>query len=252
MSAASSRFTVGEGARQGRRVLGLFAKLPVPGAVKTRLAAETCAEWAAQVAEAFLLDTLDKLAGISAQRVVAFAPADAEAYFSEVVRGRFELVPQVQGDLGKRMAAFFTQQLAAGADKVVLTGADSPSLPADYIERAFAVLEQVDVVLGPATDGGYYLVGLKLPSPLEGEGPGVRGLPPIFDNIPWSSDEVLTQTVARLVERSWSVALLPPWYDVDTLSDWQKLQEHVTALERAGTDPGLPNVRRVMGTSDRG
>jgi rSAM/selenodomain-associated transferase 1 len=192
-----------------------------------------------------LLDTLDKLAGVAAQRVLAFAPPDAEAYFAEVVRGRFELMPQVEGDLGQRMAAFFTQQLAAGADKVVLTGADSPSLPTDYIERAFAELEQVDAVLGPATDGGYYLIGLKLPSPLAAEGPGVRGLPPIFEGIPWSSERVLTETVARLVERSWGLALLPPWYDVDTLRDWHTLQGHLAALERTGTDPGLPNIRRL-------
>jgi rSAM/selenodomain-associated transferase 1 len=236
MSAASSRFTVSsEGPRQGRRVLGLFAKRPVPGEVKTRLAAETSPAWAAQVAEACLLDTLDQLAGINAHRVVGFAPLDAEAYFAEVVRGRFELVPQVQGDLGERMSAFFTQQLTAGAEKVVLTGADSPSLPADYIERAFADLEQVDVVLGPATDGGYYLLGCG------------RRLPPIFDRIPWSSERVLAETVARLVERSWGLALLPPWYDVDTLSDWQRLQGHLAALERAGIDPGLANVRRIAG-----
>jgi rSAM/selenodomain-associated transferase 1 len=211
----------------------LFAKQPAPGQVKTRLAAETSPQWAAQVAEACLLDTLDKLAGIAAQRVLAFAPPDAEAYFAEVVRGRFELMPQVEGDLGQRMAAFFAQQLAAGADRVVLTGADSPSLPTAYIERAFAELEQVDVVLGPATDGGYYLVGC-----------GQR-LPPIFDGIPWSSERVLTETVARLVERSWGLALLPPWYDVDTLSDWHTLQGHLAALERTGTDPGLPNIRRL-------
>jgi rSAM/selenodomain-associated transferase 1 len=226
MSATESRFTV-------RRVLGMFAKQPTPGTVKTRLAAETSPQWAAQVAEACLLDTLDKLAGITAQRVLAFAPVHAAAYFAEAARGRFELVPQVEGDLGQRMSAFFTQQLAAGADRVVLTGADSPSLPAEFIEQAFAKLEHADVVLGPATDGGYYLVGLG------------RRLPPIFDGIPWSSERVLAETVARLACQSWQLALLPPWYDVDTLNDWHVLQGHLAALERAEIDPGLPNIRRI-------
>lgn len=243
MSAAASRFTGNEGSAEPRRVLGLFAKRPVPGQVKTRLAAESFPGWAAQVAEACLLDTLDKIAGIAARRLVAFAPADAEAYFAEVVRGRCELVPQIDGDLGARLAAFFTQ-LAGGADKIVVLGTDSPSLPVEFIEQAFADLDRADVVLGPATDGGYYLLGLKLPSPLGGKGPGVRGLPPIFDGIPWGSERVLSETVARL-DKSWRLALLPPWYDVDTLRDWHMLQGHLAALERAGTDPGLLKIRRL-------
>ena len=97
------------------RVLGLFAKQPVAGSVKTRLAAASSAEWAARVAEAFLYDTLDRLAAVQAQRVLAFAPAGAEPYFAEIVRGRFDLVAQGEGDLGRRMARFFTDRLATGA-----------------------------------------------------------------------------------------------------------------------------------------
>jgi hypothetical protein len=210
-----------------KRVLGLFAKLPVPGQVKTRLAADTSPEWAAQVATAFLLDTVERLTPVDAQRVLAFAPRDAEAAFETLVQDRFTLVPQVDGNLGQRMAAFFRDQLATGAGKVVLLGTDSPSLPVAWVEQALAELERADVVLGPATDGGYYLLGCG------------RRLPPIFDGIAWGSHHVLAETVARLGDPNWRLALLPPWYDVDTLADWHVLQGHLAALRRAGIDPGL-------------
>src|SRR5262249_6231319 len=159
------------------------AKQPVPGKVKTRLAAATSPQWAAQVAEACLLDVVGRLAHVEANRVLAYAPRGAEPYFAQAGRG-FTLVPQGDGDLGQRMAAFFTEQLRTGAEAVVLLGTDSPTVPIDFIERAFQELESMGVVLGPATDGGYYLVGCA------------RKLPPIFEGITWSTSAVLGQTVA--------------------------------------------------------
>ena len=156
------------------RVLGLFAKQPIPGQVKPRLAAATSAEWAAGVATAFLLDMLDKLAIVAVRRVLAFAPEDAGPDFNRVAQDRFTLVVQTPGDLGQRMAAFFTQQFRDGAATAVLLGTDSPTVPLEFIERAFQELEHADVVLGPAADGGYYLIGCS------------RRLPLIFDGIVWS------------------------------------------------------------------
>lgn len=217
------------------RVLGLFAKQPEPGQVKTRLASESSPAWAARVAEAFLLDVTDRLAAVAARRVLAFAPPAAEAYFAGVARGRFVLVPQSDGDLGRRMARLVQEQLQAGATAVVLVGTDSPTLPLAFIAQAFRALEEADVVLGPATDGGYYLVGCA------------RRLPPIFDDIPWSNAGVLAETVRRLAEPGWRLALLPPWYDVDTLDDWRMLQGHLAALRRAGVDPGVPHTELLHG-----
>lgn len=216
------------------RVLGLFAKQPLAGAVKTRLAAATSAEWAARVAAAFLGDTVERLAGIEARRVLAFDPAAGQAYFAEVVGHRYELVSQGTGDLGERMARFFASQLAAAARSTVLVGTDSPTLPLHFVQQAFRELERADLVLGPATDGGYYLVGC-----------GPR-LPPTFDGIAWSKPNVLADTVARLTDPTWRLALLPPWYDVDTLEDWQMLCGHLAALERSGIDPGLPQTKALI------
>src|SRR5262249_16933683 len=158
----------------------------IPGQVKTRLAAATSPEWAAAVAAAFLQDTLDSLSRIDARRVLAFAPASERAFFTEVVADRYELTPQCEGDLGRRLATFFAEQFASGARQVVLLGTDSPTLPVSFVEQAFRELEQADLVLGPATDGGYYLIGCA------------GKVPPVFDGIAWSGPEVLAQTAKRI------------------------------------------------------
>jgi rSAM/selenodomain-associated transferase 1 len=219
------------------RTLGLFAKQPLPGQVKTRLAAGSSPEWAAAVAAAFLHDLLERLSEVNARRVVAFSPGGAELYFTHLVQGRFLLTPQSDGDLGQRMAAFFAAQFQAGARAVILLGTDSPTLPLSFIEQAFSELERADVVLGPATDGGYYLVGCS------------GSVPSLFEHVAWSSPRVLLDTVARLNDTARSLALLPPWYDVDTIEDWWMLRGHLAALRRAGLDPGVPHVERLIGSS---
>jgi rSAM/selenodomain-associated transferase 1 len=215
-------------------VLGVFAKWPRPGLVKTRLASSVGPDRAARVARAFLLDTLDRLAAIPVRRVVAFDPADAETDFAALLRGRYALRPQGDGDLGDRLTRFLTAEVAAGAGAVVVVGADSPTLPVGYVEQAFAALESVDVVLGPAADGGYYLLGCG------------RRVPPVFDGVGWGGRRVLAETVARLPADDWRLALLPPWYDVDTPDDWDVLCGHVAALRRAGLDPGVPHTEALL------
>jgi rSAM/selenodomain-associated transferase 1 len=220
------------------RVLGLFAKWPEAGRVKTRLAQATSEHWAAAVALAFLRDLAERLSAAAERRVLAFAPADAELRFVDLVRDRFKLVPQADGDLGRRLSCFLGEQLAAGADAVVILGGDSPTVPLAYVEQAFATLEQADVVLGPATDGGYYLIGCA------------RRVPPIFDGIAWGGPTVLAATVARLGEVPGRLALLPAWYDVDTLDDWRMLRGHLAAMRRAGLDPGVPHTEALCREAD--
>jgi hypothetical protein len=212
-----------------KRVLALFAKWPRAGDAKTRLG-----DLGAEVARAFLFDSVERYARIDAHRVLAFSPATAEKEFAELVQNRYVLLPQRQGDLGQRLAGFLEDQLRAGAESVVFLGADSPTLPLENVEDAFARLETVDVVLGPATDGGYYLVGC------------VRHVPPIFDGIVWSSSHVLGDTIATLSDPRWRVSLLPPWYDVDTPDDWAMLCGHVAAMRRCGIDPHLPHTEALM------
>jgi rSAM/selenodomain-associated transferase 1 len=211
-------------------VLGLFAKWPAAGAVKTRLAAVGGAEWAARVADAFLRDTLERLTTIAARRVLVFAPVEARPNFAALVRDDFALLPQLDGDLGRRLSGFLTHELEGGAEAVVVVGSDSPTLPIEYIDRAFVELKHADVVLGPACDGGYYLLGCR------------RVVPPIFEGIAWGGSRVLTDTIAALTDPFWRLAVLPPWYDVDTPDDWVMLCGHLAALRRAGIDPRVPHT----------
>jgi rSAM/selenodomain-associated transferase 1 len=213
--------------------LGLFAKWPRPGMVKTRLAAATSAPWAAKVAQAFLQDMLCRLTHVNARRVLVFSPTDAGKDFADLVRGDFELLPQVHDDLGARLFAFFNQTLEEGAERVVALGTDSPTLPVAFVETALDQLRHADVVLGPATDGGYYLIGCA------------HRVPPIFHGVGWSSSSVLAETVSRLRQASLRLALLPPWYDVDTLDDWRMLRGHVLALRCAGGDPEVPHTEAL-------
>jgi rSAM/selenodomain-associated transferase 1 len=214
-------------------VLGVFAKSPQPGRVKTRLAAVTTPAWAARLADALLRDTLDRCAAVPVRRVLAFDPPDAGPFFAGIAGTRFELEPQAAGDLGRRMEAFFRARVADGAERIVLIGTDSPTVPIVWIEQAFPSLATADVVLGPATDGGYYLIGCA------------RRVPPVFAAIAWGGPTVLADTIARLSDPAWRLALLPPWYDVDTFADWQMLRGHLSAQCRAGLDPGVPHLERL-------
>jgi rSAM/selenodomain-associated transferase 1 len=166
--------------------------------------------------------------------VLAFAPENAEPYFKNLVQERFHLAPQTNGDLGQRMNDFFNARFQERAEKVVLLGTDSPTVPLDFVDQAFQELEQADVVLGPATDGGYYLIGCS------------RRLPPIFEGISWSSPQVLCETISRLKDTSWRLALLPPWYDIDTLDDWHMLKGHLAALRKAGQPVDLPHTSALI------
>ena len=214
-------------------LLGMFAKQPLPGLVKSRLARDSTPEWAAQVAHAFLRDLLDRLTPLPLRRVLVFAPAAARTFFTEVAAGRFELVPQSDGDLGTRLTCFLQEQFQSGAERIVLIGTDSPTLPREFVEQAFHALDDAEVVLGPATDGGYYLLGCR------------RFVPDLFRGVTWGSERVLSETVERVQVAGLRLALLPPWYDVDTLENWRMLRGHLAALRQAGLTTDLPQTEAL-------
>ena len=215
-------------------ILGVFAKRPSVGLGKTRLAESTSPAWAQRVAEAFLEDSFDRFAQVGASRTIVYAPAEATVFFAQLADERFELIAQEAGDLGQRLQHFFGHARTQGFSRIAAVGSDSPTLPIAYIEEAFRLLETHDVVIGPAFDGGYYLIGSS------------STVITLFDAIPWSTARVLEATVERVHAASATLALLPPWYDVDRLDDWAMLRGHVRSMRQAGLDPGVPRVERLM------
>lgn len=216
--------------------LGIFVKHPVPGCVKTRLAAGLGAKRAAEIYSAFVADLVERFRRTADRRILCFAPdqVDAARFFQSIAGQNYQLWAQPDETLGGRMAQFFAKHMASNGDRVVLIGSDSPTLPKEDIDQAFTLLNNNDCVLGPATDGGYYLIGQ-------------RGGPwPIFDDVDWSGPCVLEQTVSRITACDARLALLPACYDVDTIDDLQVLRGHVQALRRAGTTMNLSHTESVL------
>jgi len=217
-------------------VLGLFARVPQPGRVKTRLAAEIGSGAAVELYAAFVADVLDRFRDVGDRRIVGYAPADVAArdYFQTACGDSYELWPQTEGNLGDRIAAFIDHAFASGGTQVVLIGSDSPTLPVEFVQTAFADLQERDCVLGPATDGGYYLIGLRAPR---------REL---FDGIAWGGPDVLRQTVAHVERSRLSLAVGPVWYDVDTLADVQFLRGHLASRRVAGEEDVAPRTAACL------
>jgi len=195
--------------------LGVFAKYWEPGKVKTRLARDTNHEFAASVYRQFIQATLETAAGIAQRSVLAFTPTDQYAEFAQCLPADWTMVAQATGDLGERMHAYFADAHAHQIEKVVLIGSDSPHLPAVLLRQAFEQLDEHQCVIGPARDGGYYLIGAR------------NIVPPVFDDIDWSTDNVLQQTVTKLQQADISYSLLPPSFDIDTIDDFRELQQHL-------------------------
>jgi rSAM/selenodomain-associated transferase 1 len=216
------------------KTLGLFGKHPTPGQVKTRLADEVGAEVAARLYAAFMDDLAFHFRLTGDNRVLGYWPADSATYFDQYAKLGYELWPQPNGDLGQKIISFFKYALREEGSRAVLVGTDSPTLPGEFVEQAFAMLEQVDCVLGPATDGGYYLIGLRRP------------VPSLFENIAWSSANVLAQTLQRAAVGGLSLNVLPPWYDVDDLQGLQVLAGHLRAMTLAGQTHPCPVTAQVL------
>jgi rSAM/selenodomain-associated transferase 1 len=162
---------------------------------------------------ALLRDTLAAVAPIDARKAVLYTPLDGEAEIQRMTPFDAMFLAQRGATLGERMRNGASDLLARGFGCVVLVGADLPTLPADYIEGALERLmqPQESLVLGPAEDGGYYLIGLT------------RVHDELFDGIPWGTADVLRRTREAAAALRLTVELLPIWYDVDLPSDLQRV-----------------------------
>ncbi len=185
----------------------IFVKAPRAGVVKTRLAQGIGPEAAAAAYRALVETLLQNLTTLS-EVELRFTPDDAAGEIESWRRASWRVRPQGHGDLGERLIASFDDAFADGAQRVVVIGSDCPRVTAQDVTDAGESLRRHDVVLGPATDGGYWLVGLRSPQPA------------LFHNIQWSTDTVLHETQAQIHAANLSVNLLHTLSDVDTEKDW--------------------------------
>ncbi|HEV8308428.1 MAG TPA: TIGR04282 family arsenosugar biosynthesis glycosyltransferase [Methylomirabilota bacterium] len=205
------------GAGPARLPVAVMAKVPVAGEVKTRLCPPLTPTQAAGLARCFLQDRMEQIAGIElAEPILAFTPPEREAEIRALVGPAtgVRLVPQVGGDLGARLDRLLTDLLAAPPGAAIAVDADSPTLPTAFVRDACLALlgDTADVVVGPCEDGGYYLIGLRRPTPA------------LFRAIAWSTPAVLEETVARARQLGLRLRLLPAWFDVDRGEDLARLR----------------------------
>ena len=213
--------------------LGVMCKEPRAGRVKTRLAARLGGEAAAALAGCFLRDVAASIEAVPEtlgwKGYAVYAPAGAEAALRDLFPSSFEFLLQEDVDFGCVLASATRRLLEAGHDCAVLINGDSPTLPPQFLEDAVERLRRPGdrVVLGPASDGGYYLIGLKAPHPV------------LFHDIPWSTPAVLRVTQERARETGLDVDLLPLWYDVDDDETLALLRDELAGRPPAFAEPGV-------------
>lgn len=184
----------------------IFVKNPIPGTVKTRIARTVGEERATDVYRHLLRYTQEIVRQLTCHRVVYYGdfinPNDGWNGYGKQL--------QSNGNLGERMRKAFREQFERGADRVIIIGSDCLTITADHIEQAFTELGKADVVIGPATDGGYYLLGMKQLHPF------------LFEDMPWSQPELRQLTELALLQNGLTFERLKELTDIDEWEDYQR------------------------------
>ena len=210
-----------------------MAKRPVAGSTKTRLVPPLTPVDAARIYECFLLDALDLARSVpNATPLVAIWPAGSENYFGELGPDIHQVL-QVGDSLDERLDHVLRVCLENRFDHVVAINSDSPTLPRSRVDDAFAALadDQVDMVLGPADDGGYYLIGWK------------RAMSEVVRGVEMSTPRVLDDTLELASRAGIRVSLIGSWYDVDTAADLGRLDRELREAPVVGV-----HTRRLLGS----
>ena len=205
---------------KNKNLLGFFAKFPEPGKVKTRLARDIGPDAAADVcrriAEYVLKRTASEDSGY--RRIIFYMPETMRQQFSDWMPGEV-LRAQTGGDVGERMDNALKELFDMGAEKAIVIGSDIPGLHTGIIVQAFHKLDSSDVVIGPARDGGYYLIGMKSPHP------------EIFRNMMWGTEKVFKETVTIIEKMGLSYGVVATLFDVDDLDDFVRAEELLKDVE---------------------
>jgi rSAM/selenodomain-associated transferase 1 len=208
--------------------LVIFVKAPLAGDVKTRLIPTLSPSQAAELYQCFVRDVVRSMKSLKDVSVRIAYQSHARIPDPSWAGGSLSFFKQEGQSLGERLARAFVSAYQARAERVVVIGCDSPTLPAAYVQQAFRTLKDCDIVLGPATDGGFYLVGMS------------RFCPGLFDQVVWSSEEVFDKTMFNARRHGYSLRTLPAYFDVDT-------PEELEALWRGKESNGLEELAPLTG-----
>lgn len=207
---------------KGFDALSVMLKAPRPGTVKTRLVPPMTPIEAAGLYECFIKDIFSATSTLDSVDVfAAFTPPDSEDEIRALIPPVTGLFAQEGDTLGARISNVFARLFGVGYKRVVVIGSDSPDIPFEYMEDSFRLLchRENTVVLGPALDGGYYLIGLNTQAD------------ELFDGIRWSSPSVLEETMEKARSSMLNVELLPKWHDVDYAKDLAAIKKTGAARE---------------------
>ena len=212
--------------------VAIVCKAPIAGQSKTRLSPPLRPDECAALSACFIRDLSDTIRSLvddgDVTGYAAYTPAGSEAALRSLLPAGFRLMAQGEGDLGARMLASISGLLAAGHAGAILIGADMPTLPISILRSAVQAVRGGDcLVLSPALDGGYTLIGLS------------RLHTGLFLNIPWSTDKVYRLTLERAHELGLPVVNVPGWYDVDDAASLQMLTDELSGRRPAFADPNL-------------
>lgn len=212
------------------RALIIFAREPAKGKVKTRLSRHLDPARVMALYRAFLQDTVKMARQVDCeQRILAYT--GGQPRYLRKIAGGFVFWRQEGAGLGERMLAAtrFSCREIPGSRPVII-GTDAPHVPAARVNHAFRALKSHDLALGPALDGGFYLIGMQ------------RIIPGLFDRVVWSSDRVMTQTLQNAVRRKLRFKLLAGSYDIDQVQDLERLRQDLT--EQPGLAPATFKLLR--------
>ncbi|WAC07664.1 MAG: TIGR04282 family arsenosugar biosynthesis glycosyltransferase [Thermodesulfobacteriota bacterium] len=195
------------------RCVLFFVKYPESGQIKSRLAASLAAINIVELYRHFVLDLLAMLEPLAIPFYICYFQENKARECKAWLGENHSYLPQQGNDLGGKMKHCFTHAFSQGFDRVITIGSDSPDLPSYFITEAFSSITTMDSVIGPAFDGGYYLIGFRKET----------FFPEAFTGIRWSTDKVFEESLAKLKNAGHKTYILPPWHDIDSLGDLKNL-----------------------------
>ena len=206
-----------------KKALIVFVKAPVAGRVKTRLQPNLSPDKIVELYKSFVTEIISKCVRLKeVDKFLGCAPTRDNNFLREITATyRLKSFDQKGKNLGEKIINAFQDHFKKGYKEIVLIGSDSPTMPIEYIKKAFLKLKKNDFVIGPCCDGGLYLVGAKK-----------KIISEIFQDMPWDTSEVLNKTLKKVNSLDIRFSMLPFWYDVDTINDLRFLENHLKYLNK--------------------